>query len=325
MVVGKHVRLFLVDGKVGGLMTAEIMNWTGHVLKGKRQALDRIRHERRESRRTGVYILLGDDPLTGGKLAYIGQSDDVGQRLARHDATKDFWNEVVVITSKDMNLTSAHVRYLEAELVMLAKRIGRIPLDNSNEPTGGASLPEAEQSDMNYFIEQLRIALPAIGVDLFRGRDTHPAAAQKQPASAPAQTISLPPSSDPDDSPVFHLNRPKISVTARAQVIDGEFTVLAGSLITAGMRESRRGLNASTRRAFERRGAQRKELLAKGTLVITGELAQLVHDVVFTSPSAAGAFVLGQASLNGREAWATVEGLPYKEWENPQTMEPTEL
>ena len=29
---GKQVRLFLVDGKPGGLMTAEIGNWTGHVL-----------------------------------------------------------------------------------------------------------------------------------------------------------------------------------------------------------------------------------------------------------------------------------------------------
>ncbi|CAO5157207.1 hypothetical protein FAIPA1_10131 [Frankia sp. AiPs1] len=40
---GKQVRLFLVDGTPGGLMTAEIMNWTGHVLKGKRERLGDIR------------------------------------------------------------------------------------------------------------------------------------------------------------------------------------------------------------------------------------------------------------------------------------------
>ena len=29
---GKQVRLFLVEGSAGSLMTAEIMNWTGHLI-----------------------------------------------------------------------------------------------------------------------------------------------------------------------------------------------------------------------------------------------------------------------------------------------------
>lgn len=39
---GRSVRLFLVDGKSTGMMTAEIMNWTGHVLTGPRSQLPRI-------------------------------------------------------------------------------------------------------------------------------------------------------------------------------------------------------------------------------------------------------------------------------------------
>ena len=31
---GRSLRLFLVDGTPNGLLTAEIMNWTGHVLSG---------------------------------------------------------------------------------------------------------------------------------------------------------------------------------------------------------------------------------------------------------------------------------------------------
>lgn len=57
--------------------------------------------------------------------------------------TRDFWTDVVV-TSKDMDLTSARVRYLEARLVRLAKAIGRVPLENGDEPTGGADLPQAD-------------------------------------------------------------------------------------------------------------------------------------------------------------------------------------
>ena len=55
---GKQVRLFLVDGTVGGLMTAEILNWTGHMLRGRRSDLGDIKR-REEAKRTGVYVLFG--------------------------------------------------------------------------------------------------------------------------------------------------------------------------------------------------------------------------------------------------------------------------
>ena len=74
---GKSVRLFLVDGTPGGLLTAEIMNWTGHVMAAGRSDLGALLR-RREVTRTGVYLLLGDDPDTpGDELAYVGQSEDV--------------------------------------------------------------------------------------------------------------------------------------------------------------------------------------------------------------------------------------------------------
>lgn len=31
---GHHIELFLVDGTPGGITTAEIIGWTGHVLSG---------------------------------------------------------------------------------------------------------------------------------------------------------------------------------------------------------------------------------------------------------------------------------------------------
>ena len=34
---GRSIRLFLVDGSPSGLLTAEIMNWTGHALTGPSQ------------------------------------------------------------------------------------------------------------------------------------------------------------------------------------------------------------------------------------------------------------------------------------------------
>ena len=61
MSVGKSVRLFLADGTPGGLLTAEIMNWTGHVVAAPVPIWRRCL-KRPEASRTGIYILLGDDP-----------------------------------------------------------------------------------------------------------------------------------------------------------------------------------------------------------------------------------------------------------------------
>ena len=49
MAEGKQIRLFLIDGTFSGLVTAEIMNWTGHVFKGSRSELGRI-YQREEAR-----------------------------------------------------------------------------------------------------------------------------------------------------------------------------------------------------------------------------------------------------------------------------------
>jgi hypothetical protein len=74
---GRSLRLFLVDGTPNGLLTAEIMNWTGHVLTGPRSKLAEL-VQRPECARTGVYFLVGPDPDDSLRTrVYIGESDDV--------------------------------------------------------------------------------------------------------------------------------------------------------------------------------------------------------------------------------------------------------
>lgn len=63
---GKQIKLFLVDGTPGGLTTAGITNWTGHVLSARRSDLADLL-KRDEAQRTGVYFLLGDDEAAVGE------------------------------------------------------------------------------------------------------------------------------------------------------------------------------------------------------------------------------------------------------------------
>lgn len=85
MSLGRSLRLFLVDGTSNGLLTAEIMNWTGHVLTGPRSKLAEL-VQRPECGRTGVYFLVGPDPENNLRFkVYIGESDDVAKRLKQHN------------------------------------------------------------------------------------------------------------------------------------------------------------------------------------------------------------------------------------------------
>jgi len=81
---------------------------------------------------------------------------------------------VAFVVSKDENLTKAHARFLESQLIQLTKQAGTVTLANGTAPDF-PRLPEADRADMAFFIEQLRTVLPILGFDLFRpagGRPT---------------------------------------------------------------------------------------------------------------------------------------------------------
>jgi hypothetical protein len=290
---GKQIRVFFVDGTPGGLTTVEIINWTGHIIASQRSDLKQLL-AREEARRTGVYLLVGDDPESpGSDLVYVGEGDDVSKRLYAHstDAKKDFFQRVVVITNKDATLTKAHVRYLESRLIDVAKSVGRVRLDNGTSPPP-TSLPEADVSDMEYFIEQIRLVLPVLGLNMLRSVRTAPVGA---PSAASVGEVS----------PVFTLTVK--GTDARAQEVDGEFVVRQGSL---GRLKWDNADQPNYRKL-------REKLEADGVLVPTetGDQVTFTRDHVFASPSAAAASVLGRNS-NGRLEWK-VEGTAttYAQWQ----------
>ncbi len=287
---GRTVRLFLVDGTPCGLVTAEIMNWTGHVIAAPRSSLGDLL-KRPEVKRTGVYILIGEDPdQLGETITYFGEGDDVSTRLQLYAGSedkggKDFWNRALVLTSKDANLTKAHVRYLESRFIALATTARRTKLANGSAPPLPV-LPEADVSDMESFIAQAHNVLPILGVNFLRSR----VAINEGTAQLSGKTL-------PAISPTFQMHVRKHNITATACEVDGDFTVLAGS--KSGYK------------------ALRTRLVADGSIKTSGSgIAIFTRDVVFSSVSAAGAVVTGR-SCNGRTAWMVQDtGETYVQWQN---------
>lgn len=133
---GRSLELFFIDSRPDGMLTAEIFNWTGHVLMTPRtQIIEALKRE--QTRRTGVYLLIGE--REGEPLAYIGESEDVAERIRSHDSRKDWWDKAVLITSNDRNLNKAHVKYLEARLIEEARTAARIALENGPIPAARGS------------------------------------------------------------------------------------------------------------------------------------------------------------------------------------------
>ena len=254
------------------------MNWTGFAIAAPRTELDQLL-QRDELDKTGIYILTGTDPLSGSPRAYIGEAEVIRDRLKQHKS-KEFWISAIVFVSKDENLTKAHVRYLESRLLTEATQAGRFTLEQNQ--AGGSKLPESDRADMEVFLSRIQQLLPVLGSDLL----------------IPIAQASAKP---PPGGVLFCRIK---GAEARGQRTADGFVVFRDS--TAVLEE-----RPSTE-SYPYVVAQRKQLIADGTLVQKTGLLVFTKDVEFSSPSAAAVVIHG-GSANGLTAWKTADGTSLKQ------------
>ena len=156
------IRIFLVHGDPKRLRTAELSNWTGKAVAGPRSEFEGV-IGREESGSSGVYFLTGNDPESGKPALYVGEAENIRDRVKAH-LEKDFWNQIIYFISKDENLTKAHIRYLEGKLIEQARQANRALVMNGQ--SSGAKLPESDREDMEVFLEKINQLLPVLGVEL---------------------------------------------------------------------------------------------------------------------------------------------------------------
>jgi hypothetical protein len=272
------ITLFLPRGDAKSLRTAEISNWTGKAVAAPRTELEDLL-AREELDKAGVYLLIGSDPQTNAPRAYIGEAEVIRDRLKQHK-TKEFWVSAIVFVSKDENLTKAHVRYLENRLITEASHIQRFTLDQNQ--AGGSKLPESARADMEVFFGRIRQLLPVLGSDIL----------------AP---ISQPTTRNQPGGVLFCRNK---GAEAQGQRTANGFVIFRGS--TAVLEE-----RPSTEK-YPYVVAQRKQLIADGTLIEKDGLLVFTKDAEFSSPSGAAVVVHG-GSANGLTAWKTESGKSLKE------------
>ena len=270
--MAKTIKIFLIDGEPNGLKTAELSNWVGQAVVIPRNKLKEIK-QRPECNKPAVYFLVGKDSEEALlPTAYIGEAENLWNRLSTHDSSKDFWQTAVAFVSKDNNLTKAHVRYLESRCLSIANKAKRFDLENGTE-SSLPSLSEADMSEMEEFLENLKLLLSALGYPIL-------------------QEVVAKEQKDASD-PVFICKGKDAFATGR-MTNDG-FVVYQGSTATT---------NISNAVVDRNQKIIEKLLLNKYLEKNDDGLYIFVKDYVFNSPSAASDIVLGN-STSGWKKWKT--------------------
>ncbi len=292
MPIGKSIRVYLADATVTGIRYAELVNWTGQAIVCPRNRLNELTSWP-ESAKPGVYFLFESRFGDTKPLSYIGESENVAGRLTSHDRNKEFWSEVVIFTSKDSNLTKAHIKYLESSLVTLSKKANRYQLENGNTPTE-SSLPRADSDAMEEFVENIRMVIGILGYSILE-----PILKSKEITDNNELTALNNNTSELSDL-YFNVNK----ISASGAVTDEGFVLKKGSQLSKTNTESIPGKLANIK----------QQLIIDGRLIDNGNILIANEDILFSSPSYAAAIVAG-TSRSGPQSWKSAKGKTMNEIE----------
>lgn len=272
----KSIKLFLIDGTPNGRWICELSNWTGKAFKIPRTSILKC-DDRKELKSPGLYFLFGRNDLDQ-EVVYIGESENVLDRIKQHLTGKDYWTECVIFISKDDFLNKAHIKYLENRFHKIAAEVSRYKVMNSNSPTK-SSLSEADIAELEEFIYNARLMINTLGFKAFE-----PLAENFKKDDAETLSLSI------------------AGVSASGQVTSEGFVLFKGSSVCKNPAGSLGKSMLAKRDKYISEGKIDKNLI-------------ITEDILFASPSGASDFVLGYSS-SGPQTWKNRKGQSLKEIES---------
>ena len=268
------IQIFLPAGDPRGMRVAEITTRIIRVIEVPRSQLaDFLKMP--EAQQVGVYFLIGELSEAGLPRVYIGQSGNVGNRLAQHHQNKDFWNRALVVTSLTNNMTQTHALFLEWFAIAAATTAGRYRLENGN--TGARPhTPAPLEADCHEIHETAATLLATLGQPIFEPL-------VNAPTVAGVRELFYCKSSGAD---------------GKGEYTSEGFVVHHGS---KGRAEVVASLQGTSNERF------RNQLMAEGILATQGDALVFTRDHLFASPSMAAVVLMGRTA-NGWINWKNAQG-----------------
>lgn len=282
---GITITTYLVSGNPEGISMSYMSNWTGQAIRIPRNEFLEAK-ELPELNRPGIYYLIGSNADRPEEtLIYVGEANHLFERIAYHmrDLDKSFFEHIIAFSSKDDNMTVSHTKYLETKV--LAEIFEKSGVTVINKKEGNRiSLPAMVKDEMDTYFDNMKVLLPTMGYDLFKTliKEQKPALIHR------------------DERLFLEVS----DVKAQAKLIASGLLVIKGSTIKP---QATPALAPTYLKI-------RNDLIDKGYVKQTEKGFEFQQDYEFTSPSQAGAVVLGY-SVNGRVFWKNEHGKTLKDIE----------
>ena len=212
--------------------------------------------------------------MTDKPLAYIGQTEDLKQRLDNHDKQKEFWARAVILVSKTQLFTQAHIRWLEWKSIELARKAARFELKNKNV-SNKPYVTEVIQAEVEEIFKEGSLLFRILGYPIFE---------------------PLIPNIEATNNEKWHLYR-------RNANAEGTFTgpsmiVHKGSTCSVNVIDGKSGSLIAN---------QRERLIIHGIVENINGVLTFQENYKFESVSGAASFISG-GNLNGWVTWKNANG-----------------
>lgn len=231
-----------------------------------------------------VYFLFEnnkDEPLV-----YVGQSENGISRIKNHVVNKNFWNYCIMFITDNNQFDKTCIDYLEWYFINLFKKTA-FSLENSQERIKEPNIDTSftKPTILNY-ASQIEFLLEANGINLNTDLTTIRTPSNQKTYSA---------TGDIKSSLYLH---------------DGNYILKAGSVIKRPPEERKKWKDGG--KFYSRYKNKFEELIETNqAMPIDENSAQLLADLVCTSPSFAGSLCTGY-SVNGWEFWQGLSDERYK-------------
>ncbi len=156
----KTINLLLYEGHLDGVISIEDSSWnSGELYSTPRDSVLELL-DTDACKKYGVYLLLSKDKV------YVGQSSDLSKRITQHTVGKDWWESVVILTTKDDSLTHSDIDYLESVLINKAFKINRLDCDNKNKGNN-PKVSKFQKVVLDQYLEEALFLMQLIGITVF--------------------------------------------------------------------------------------------------------------------------------------------------------------
>ncbi len=181
-VQAKIINMLLYDSTLSGVIRIEDSNWnSGELFSAPRDSVTDLL-DTGACKKYGVYLLLSPE------MVYIGQSSDLARRITQHIAGKDWWESVIILTTKDDSLNQSDIDYLENVLIDKAFAIQKLDCDNKKRGNP-AKVDIFKRTLLNQYLEEALFLMQLIGVRVFAQNAVKKRRSRKN--SSPKPSIEL--------------------------------------------------------------------------------------------------------------------------------------